>query len=235
MIFGNFHKAQPPSTVYCKKLSEPANLLQFADLMTTGASAGVDKRAVVLSLVIMAAAGHFVGRLRWDPQRGMWDGSRRYLRDTNLDVIAAESMIWMHFLMGEFWRGDRKKDRETYERVGYGTFSSGAQLALDMIEKLTGVNFKNRGIESRKLYIEAIKGGTGLFEPFAKVVLRSIGQRSLAEPLKAIGILLPLEWTPLSINVSIFFSTMPLAFYEMFKNILRQWPDRFPNDEDFDE
>jgi hypothetical protein len=235
MIFGNFRKAQPPLTAYCTKLAEPANLLNLADLMTTGGSAGIDKRAVVLSLVIMAAAGHFVGRLDWDPQRGMWDGSRRYLRDTNLDVITAESMMWIHFLLGEFWRGDREKDREMYERVGYATLSSGAQLALDMIEKQTGVDFKKRGIESRKLYLEAIKDRTGLFEPFATVVLRSIGRRSLAEPLNTIELLPPLEWTPLSLNVGIFFSTMPLAFYETFKNILREWPDRFPNDEDFDE
>ena len=51
----------------------------------------IDKRAVVLSLVIMAGAGHLVGRLQWD-RSGMWEGSQRYLRDTNLDVITVEAI-----------------------------------------------------------------------------------------------------------------------------------------------
>src|SRR5947209_930663 len=83
MIFGIFRNAKPPPlTAFCTKLSAPANLLKLADGMTTGASSSIDKRTVVLSLVIMAAAGHFVGGLRWDRQKGMWEGSRRYLRDT---------------------------------------------------------------------------------------------------------------------------------------------------------
>jgi hypothetical protein len=154
MIFGIFGNAKPPPlTAFCTKLSAPANLLKLADGMTTGTSSSIDKRAVVLSLVIMAAAGHFVGGLRWDRQKGMWDGSRRYLRDTNLDVITAEAIIWIHILMGKFWTAQQKKDHEMFERVGYVTLSTAARLALDMIEKQTGFDFKARGIESRKLYL----------------------------------------------------------------------------------
>src|SRR5262249_52481568 len=97
---------------------------------------------------IMAAAGHFVEKLRWDRNR-MWEGSRRYLRDTNLDVITAEAIAWIHFLMMRFWRAEQKKDHEMFERIGYGTSFTTSQLALSMIEKQTGYDFKARWIECR--------------------------------------------------------------------------------------
>src|SRR5262249_15135539 len=161
-----------------------------------------------LSLVIIAAAGHFVGGLRWDRQKGIWEGSRRYLRDTNLDVITAEAIVWIHFLMGRFWRADQKEDHEMFERAGYATLFTASRLFLDMIEEQTGFDFKARAIESRKFYQEGLKDGRVSYEQFATIVLRSIGCRSLAEPLKAAGALPPLEWTPLVLNVSIFFATM---------------------------
>jgi hypothetical protein len=224
----------PPFTSYCTELSAPENLLELADDMTNGPSSSIDKRAVVLSLVIMAGAGHFVEKLQWD-RSGMWEGSRRYLRDTNLDVITAEAIVWIHFLMGQFWFADRKKDHEMSERVGHGTLFTASQLTLGIIEKLTGCDFKARWIESRKLYLQALKDGGVSYEPFATTVLRSVGCRSLAEPLKTVEPLPPPEWTPLTLNVGIFFSTMPSAFYETFKNFLRGWSDRFPHDEDYDD
>src|SRR5450631_3005770 len=100
MFFGLFGKTKPPSfTASCLKISTPENLQKFADSMTISTSGRIDRRAVVLYSVIMATAGHFVGGLRWDRQAG-WEGSRRYLRDTNLDVITAEAVVWIHFLMG---------------------------------------------------------------------------------------------------------------------------------------
>jgi hypothetical protein len=101
MIFGMFGNPKPPPlSAFCTKLSAPANLLKLADSMTTGTSSNIDKRGIVLSLVIMAAAGHFVRDLRWDRQKGMWEGSRRYLRHTNLDVITAEALVWVGFFDG---------------------------------------------------------------------------------------------------------------------------------------
>jgi hypothetical protein len=202
--------------------------------MTKGASSSINKRAAVLSLVIMAGAGHFVEKLQWD-RSGMWEGSQRYLRDTNLDVITAEAIVWIHFLMGRFWFADRKKDHEMSERVGHVPLIA-SQLTLSIIEELTGCDFKARWIESRKLYLEAMKDKSVSYEPFATTVLRSVGCRSLAEPLKTVSEPLPPpEWTPLTVNVSIFFSTMPSAFYETFKRFLIAWSDRFPHDEDFDD
>ena len=65
---------------------------------------------------------------------------------------------------------------------------------------------------------------------FASIVLHSVGRQSLAEPMKDLGpVPLVLEWAPLSIQVTIFFSTMPSAYYETYKNLLREWP--FPEDD----
>jgi hypothetical protein len=95
-----------------------------------------------------------------------------------------------------------------------------------------------RLLARRKLYLDALKDpSVSLEEPFATTVFRSVGCRSLADPLNRIlAPPLDLEWTYLNINVSTFFSTMPLGFYETFKRFLRAWPDRFPSDdEDFDD
>jgi hypothetical protein len=225
----------PPLTASCVKLSAPENLLAMADKMTSDRSGKIDNRASVLCFVIMAAAGDFVGGLL-EPQkeRGEWgEESRRYLRDTNLDVITAEAIVWIHFLMGRRWEADQQKDREMFERIGYSTTGEAFQLVLGFIEKLTGVDFKARAVESRMLYSRATKDRSVSFEPFATTVLRSAGCRSLTEPLSALS---PVAWTPpfITIRVGIFYSTMPSAFYETFKNFLREWPGRFPSDDDED-
>ena len=223
------------------------NLTEFVDRILTITPASIDSRAAVLSQLIMMAAGHFVGEsLQWDEQKGMWEGSRQYLRDTNLDVITAEAIVWITFLMGEFWRAEQKKDREMFERIGYVTVSTAGRLALQTIESKTAFDFTARATESRKLYLDrkiladiAVKDAAAFMfvEPFASVLLRSVGCQSLAEPPKTpIGPLPPLEWTPINIAVSIFFSSIPSGFYDTFKNMLREWSDRFPHEaEDFDD
>ena len=104
------------------QLSAPENLLKVANSVMTDASSGTDKRAIVLFLIIMSAAGNFFESFRWDKQQ-MWEGSRLFLRDTNLDMITAEAIIWITFLIGEFWKADQKKDHEMFERVGFGVLT----------------------------------------------------------------------------------------------------------------
>ena len=58
------------------------------------------------------------GGLQWDRQKG-WEGSRRYLRDTNLKVMTAEVVVWITLLDGKVLAGE--EDREMVERIGYGT------------------------------------------------------------------------------------------------------------------
>jgi hypothetical protein len=233
MVF--FGKPKMPLTDACARLSVPENVLKAADNMSRKPSR-IDNRAVVLSLLIMGAAGDFVEGLRWDAFDGMWKESRQFFRRTNMDVITAEAIVWITFLMGRLWHADQKKDREMFERIGHVTVTKAGRLSLRMIESLTGIDFTARAVESRKLYFEAMKEAA-VHEAFATVVFRSVGCRSLADPLKHVGPLPPPEWSPLAFHVTAFFSTIPSGVYETFKNMLREWPDRFPDDdnEDFEE
>ena len=226
MIFGMFAKEQSPLAAFCTELSVPENLIRVAGIETTKASSGIDKRAVVLSLTIMAAAGFFVERFRWD--RGVWKSSRRYLRGTNLDVITAEAIVWLHSLLGKLWLNDVLKDHEMIERIGPLTFFAASKIALHMVEAKTGFDFEKEAIERRKFYSDGLKDHN-IVEAFATVLLRSVGRMSLAEPLRTVDELLPpLEWMPLVLNVNTFFATMPLGYYKAFKGLLKERPDLFP-------
>jgi hypothetical protein len=173
MIFGRFTKAKPPPlTAYCMQLSAFENLLKAANRAMIDASSGTDKRAIILFLIIMSAAGNFVEGLQQNEP--FYKEMRQYLRDTNSDVITAEAMVWITVLLGQLWRADQKKDREMFERVGYVTVSTAGRLALEMIKSTTGVDFTARAIESRKLYLQSVKDGK-LVEAFASVLFRSVG------------------------------------------------------------
>lgn len=224
--------AAPPLTAFCTKLADPKTLMGMVDQMTVKNSGNIDNRAIALSLTIMGAAGHLTSGLRWDEQP-MWQGSGSYLRDTNSDAIAAESIVWVGFLMGRLWKADQSTEREMFERVGFVTVGMASRLANSMIESQTGVNFTEDAVDRRKFYFQTEKDSTRpMFEAFASVVMRSVGRRSAADPLRSIGPLSPPEWTPLSANIAIFFSTMPKGFYETFKRMLMAWPERFPEDDD---
>jgi hypothetical protein len=236
MIFSIFGKANrlPPLTEACIKLADFENLLKFADIQTSNNATRLDNRAVALFVIIMGAAGHFVNDLK-NPQDKVWKEVWHHLRDTNLDVITAETMVWITFLMAQLWRAEQKNDHGMFERIGYGTHTLAAKLALDMIEAQTGFDFRAEWSERMTFYRQELKAARSgaICDAFASVVLRSAGRRSLAEPLKTIGPLQePPEWIPLVAKVMIFFSTMPPGFYESYKNMLRGWPDRFPEDED---
>jgi hypothetical protein len=228
-MFGFTKKIPTPLTEFCTRLD--ANLIEAANLVMADGSPKVDKRVNILSLLIMAASGNFVSSLRWD-KAGFWEGSRRYLRGTNLDVITAEASVWIAFLMGQCWKNE--KDRERLERmIGRLTFHMAARMALGFIRSSTGFDFTEVATERRKLYLQSLKYDP-LFESFASVVLRSVGRKSLAEPLSPVSPppqTAP-EWTPISMNVGVFFSTMPLGYYDTFKNMLREAPGHFPYGEE---
>jgi hypothetical protein len=233
MIFGIFRKAKPPPlTAFCTNLSDRTVLLKLADSMTAGGSSAIDNRTIVLSLIVMAAAGSFVKDLR-SGRTEITKALRRYLRDTNLDVITAEAIIWIHFLMGNLWKRDQRNDQEVYKRIGRVTFFTAGQVLLYTIKEQTGFDFQAKATESRKLYLDALKDHWVSFEPFATIMSRSVGRHSLAEPLKTAGLLqFPAE---LATNLSAFMSTVPPAYYETFKHFLKENSDRFPKDDDSDE
>jgi hypothetical protein len=220
-IFGQ--EKRPPLTEYCVTLSAPANLLKSVNAMCADDSHGEDKLAIVLALVIMAAAGNFVRDLQWD-QTKMWEGSRRYLRDTNLDVVTAEAIVWMYFLMTKLWKTDGPTTAPKV-LIALRIFPGALQIAHAVIKKETGFDYEKRGIERSRRYQEATKDGEDISLVFASIVLHSIGRQSLAEPMKNLGpVTLEPEWSPLSLKTMLFFSTMPSAFYETFKNFLQEWP-----------
>jgi hypothetical protein len=85
----------PPFTAHRVKSNELVHpdITQVIELAANSKSTSVDKRSIIMSMLIMALAGDFVGKtLSWDKQNGSWEGSREYLRNTNLDVITAEAI-----------------------------------------------------------------------------------------------------------------------------------------------
>ena len=218
MIFRIFNKAKPlpPLTEACIKLADFENLLEFADLQTSNNSTRIDNRAIALFVIIMGAAGHFVNGLM-NPEDKVWKEVWHYLRDTNLDVITAETIVWITFLMSRLKRAEEKNDHEMFERIGTFTVSMAEKLAQEMIEKTTGFDFSAKWHERLKFYNEQLetRREDAIPNAFASIVLQSAGRRSLAEPLKAIG---PLQasftvWVPLTAKVLIFISTMPSGFF----------------------
>jgi hypothetical protein len=210
----------------CLKLSVPENLSKMADSMTARPSS-VDARPIALSVVIMGAAGDFMKDLHWE-KAGFWRESDYYLRSTNLDRITAEALVWITFLMSRFFSAE--EGYEVKQRLGYATVVEAHNLLMGIIEQETGFDFAKKADSSRKLYWETRASNFG-HEAFASVVLRSIGCKSFESPERSIQ-LPPPEWTPLSAYVTTFFATMPEAYYETFKNMLRAWPNRFPTDDE---
>jgi hypothetical protein len=219
MIFGIFGRAKhQPLTDYCTKLAAPAYLLKTASVRIAKVLPGISKQHIVLSLILSAAAGDFVKNLRWQ-------GSRQYIQNTNLDVITAEAIVWLYFLMVKFYLADE-------ERVPIDEFAFRSALSdvLFTVEDKTGFDFEKTGFERWQRYCETADSGEEVSSVFASIVLHSVGRQSLAEPLKNLGpVPLELGWVPVSSQVMIFFSTMPSAYYETFKNILKEWP--FPEDD----
>ena len=213
----------PPFTKDCIKLAVPLqNLAIVVDDMTTLERDGAVRRAMLLSYIIMAFAGRFVAALC--DQKDQPEVLRIDLNDTNLDVITAEAAVWTHFLMEQFWW----KDREAKLVGDYSIIKAAPEIILGLIKERTGCNFKTRWIESRKLYVAAAKNGDSFNELFASIVFQSLGCQSLAEPLKTIlAPPLELSWIGLNMTVKLFYISMPSGFYGTFKNILKQWPDRF--------
>jgi hypothetical protein len=57
-IFGSLKTNTPPLTTFCTALELEANFLRAANRVMTDDSSQLDKRASILSLLLMAAAGH---------------------------------------------------------------------------------------------------------------------------------------------------------------------------------
>jgi hypothetical protein len=143
----------------------------------------------------------------------------------------AETIMWLCFLIGRLWTSD--KEYEIRERVGYVTLTHANKLLVSTISDLTKVDFHNRAVEGRKLYLASEKERGDLHEVFAGRLITCLENKSLSESPKeinpAMAIMMPIDLTVrLHGAVSIFFATMPQAIYKTFKNALREYPDKFP-------
>lgn len=215
--------ALSPLTDLCAKCS-PAFI---ADFVQRGNPLDEHKRAKLLCYLVMYGAADFVnGSL--NPQKSeLWTASPSLLADTNKDVLTAETIVWLCFLMGRFWTTER--DYEMRQRVGYLTLTHTNQLCLALINDATGVDFKVRFVESRKLYLDAQKERGDLYEAFIGRLLACLGSKSVVESPSASHGLKP-EGTQLAMAVMIFFSTMPEAIYKNFMTLLHERSDEFPWD-----
>lgn len=225
-MLGIFRKKRPsfPLTDLCSK-SSPAFI---ADFVQRGDPSDEHKRAKLLCYLVMCGAARFVnGSL--DPENSeLGDGSRSLFADTNKDVLTAETIIWLGFLMGRFWTAER--DHEMRQRVGYLTLTHVNKLCLSVISDIAGFDCQDRFVESRKLYLAAEKERGDLHEAFIGRLLACSGNKSLADrPLAALHPPLINE-TRLSAAVMIFFSTMPAAMYKNFITLLREHSVEFPRE-----
>jgi hypothetical protein len=214
MMFGIFGRAKrPPLTEFCMRLSEGENLVKSANAMyADNSSSAIDRQAIPLALVTMAAAGDFVTNFRWE--KAMWEDSHRFLRRTNLDVITAEAVAWIFFLMRNFCENDLKTQSDMMRTgrydaysdplldIGQNTFPTAREIVLSMIERQTGFNFNKTVMTRRRRYQEAMASGEDVASVFASILLHSVGRQSLADPMKDLGrVPLIAEWSPLSLSV----------------------------------
>ena len=143
----------------------------------------VDKRALLLSFIVMGAAGHLVEQL----DRGL-DGnsSQRVLRDTNLDVITAEGENLIHFLMIRLCDTDQKKSPEMFGRVDDSTFIEAFKFVLQTIAQQTGFDFKEAAIQRGRLPAQIGKNEQSASAENPKLHLLHCGVLRRLTPLRAI-------------------------------------------------
>jgi len=223
MLFGIFGRAKPPPlTAFCKRLTDANEFPKVAKNRAVDRSVKVNKRDLLLSYLVMGAAGNLVVQL----DRGLdGDSSLRFLEGTNLDVVTAEAIIWNHALLMWLWKTERKKNPKMLEGVDDSIFIEALKMILETIAAETGFDFKEAAIEREKLYYEAINE-RNVPESFAIVLAQSLGRQSLAEPRKRVDPLSvsPAKWVPVNLQLNAFFTAMPKAYYESFKNCLNEWP-----------
>jgi hypothetical protein len=214
-----------PLTDACIRISQE----DITKLAINGNPENEFKRGQILAMLIMMAAGHFTQKsLKWDKARNL-KSSSEYLHRTNMDLITAEAIIWITFVIGQLWKSDQKEDREMFLRIGFTTVTIANDLCLSIIQNQTGYDFKEDAIRSRKRYMQP--RNDSISEEFVFTIINSINRTSFRQSaIIAIENDIFLNII-IKISVDTFFITMPTAYYESFKRMLRHWPDKFPLDE----
>jgi hypothetical protein len=211
-------------------MSEVPDFLWVLDQQTKQCRKDISPRATPLAFATLALAGHFVGKsLHWDRTKA-WESSDQFFRNTNLDVITAEAIIWIGRIMGDLYTAEADNERPTSFLTASLTKRYAFHFLEDAIKTHTGVDFSNRAEQSREVYRadHILRERPKHVDDFVTTILRCRGCQSLAEPLKPVPrpSMVPLvATTQLTANVMIFFTTMPLGFYKTFKKFLGEFPD----------
>lgn len=192
------------------------------------ASESETKKATILSYLIMMAAAELVRDLILGEGEAR-ENSPELFRNTNLDVITAEALVWVETVLFRMWGEHARRDDEVLYLVGHGTFPRSLDLIDVVIKAQTGVDFKHRSLEGRSRYIAAYREGMlTCVGTFAHRVMESVGSTSLADkPQRQEAPFLGLEVTMLGLPASAFYASMLPIYYKMFTDILRERPDEF--------
>ena len=226
-----FRKKAPPAPLsdLCAKCSKGF----IARFVQNGDPENEYKRAQLLCYLTMYGADHFINRDLNPKYSDIWSGNNSFVTGQNRDVLTAETIVWLAFLLGRLWLHDKEKDSEMRERIGYGTFTQANRLLVSTISDAVNFDFNIRAMQARTMYLSSDKERGDLHEVFARRLISSFANKSLSDSAEEINphtaLLIPLGLTVrLHSSVSIFFGTMPLAIYKTFKNALQEFPDNFP-------
>jgi hypothetical protein len=222
-----------PLTDFCIHLSNTAlagHLLPYLRRVVVKAHP-TEKRAVVLSILTLALAGHFVKDLRFNKE-AMYRDVRGFFQDTNFDTITAEAIVWALWLFRMNWTGDPDRfANASLDQIDDHTFVVAARYINLLINREAGIDFEERAIESDKFYSQLIKAEPSrplcLAEGFTSKLMQIAGNRTLGESYELANspVTLSEASAPLNIVVMLFFTTMPSGSYETFKNIMKHWSD----------
>jgi hypothetical protein len=205
-----FREKRPPSPLsdLCSKCSQEF----IVNFIQTGDPENEQKRAQLLSYLIMHGAYDFIN-CSLNPERSeIWSNSHSVVTNRNKDVLTAETAMLLCFLIGLLLKND--KDYDKYDLVGYLTLRDVNILLVSLISELTKVDFSARALEIRRLYLATEKARGRIQEVFANRLLACLANKSLADsPTESPAISLTLD-PPIRLHlaVAIFFSAgKPLA------------------------
>jgi hypothetical protein len=98
-----FRKKRPLSDL-CGKCSQEF----IANFIQSGDQENELNRAQLLSYLIMYGADNFITRDLNPEKSEIWFNYKSIVTDSNKDVLMAETIIWLCFLIGRLWTSDKR-------------------------------------------------------------------------------------------------------------------------------
>jgi hypothetical protein len=145
-----FRKKRPPSPLsdLCGKCSQEF----IAHFIQSGDPENNSNRVLLLSYLIMYGADHFITRDLNPEKSEIWFNHKSIVTDSNKDVLMAETIMWLCFLIGRLWTSDKEYEiRERWIRERWVTLTHTNKLLVSTISDLTKVDFHNRASRRPKI------------------------------------------------------------------------------------